>query len=64
MKNNQPQFSCRSCIYFQSYGENTRIMPCNGRATKTEKRIENRRVNSMEVWTSDIIAAYEESKQN
>lgn len=43
MKNNQPQFSCRSCICFQSYGENTRTMPCNGRVTKTEKKNEERR---------------------
>lgn len=42
MKNNQPQFPCRSCIYFQSCGENTRTMPCNGRVTKTEKKNEER----------------------
>lgn len=29
---------CQSCIYFKACGETTRIMPCDGRMTKSEKK--------------------------
>lgn len=31
------KFPCRGCIYSKECGENTRIMPCDGRMTKREK---------------------------
>ena len=37
---NQPKHPCIGCIYFNACGETNRIMPCEGRMTKSEKKAE------------------------
>ena len=34
---------CNGCIYFKACGETNRTMPCEGRATKREKKKEKSR---------------------
>lgn len=36
----QPKRPCIGCVYFRACGSTTRIMPCEGRKTKTEVRKE------------------------
>ena len=38
----QPIHPCVNCIYFKTCGDTTRIMPCDGRMTKSEKKKENK----------------------
>ena len=33
-------YPCRSCIYFKVCGDNMRNVPCNGKMTKSEKKME------------------------
>ena len=35
---------CRNCVYFHTCGDSARIMPCNGRRTKTQIRKEREEV--------------------
>lgn len=37
-----PKHPCRNCVYFTACGENTRTMPCNGRKTKAEQKVERK----------------------
>ena len=36
----KPTHPCINCIYFKACGGTTRIMPCDGRTTKSEKKKE------------------------
>lgn len=38
-----PKYPCVGCIYFKVCGDATRTMPCNGRATKSEKKKEDKK---------------------
>lgn len=37
------QYPCRNCVYFKACGENMRTQPCEGRATKSEKKQQGKR---------------------
>ena len=36
----QPKHPCIGCIYFKACGETNRTEPCEGRMTKSEKKME------------------------
>ena len=40
MENKTIKHPCRSCVYYNVCGENTRTQPCNGRKTKSEQKKE------------------------
>ena len=33
------QYPCRNCVYFKQCGENMRTAPCDGRVTKSQKKM-------------------------
>ena len=35
-KSKSPKYPCKNCKYFNACGDNTRTMPCKGRALKTD----------------------------
>ena len=41
MKNKQPIHPCVGCIYYKACGQTNRVVPCEGRVTKSEKRRED-----------------------
>lgn len=36
-----PKYPCRNCVYFRECGDNMRVMPCDGRKTKSEYKRES-----------------------
>lgn len=37
------KYPCKGCIYFRVCGSNTRTEICNGRKTKSQKKLEEKR---------------------